>query len=205
MIKALAGIAVAAAVAAVVALALRDDDEATRTPREPAGHVQARIEAAIGALERDGIYVEATGQAAHCVAVEVVNPTGPNVAELRRRFADRGARLCFERSPGPAVACVGAFVRVRGRHPRVPDLRGLGLEAAGRRAVAAGFSYTSTCPGIGTRRLPRLPATSLAALARVTRQRPAPGTRWPVSRPIELEAVATLPGGFTYTYDAIEG
>jgi hypothetical protein len=203
--KALAAIVVAAAVAAIVALALRDDGGASvaRPAPESLDHLRDRVERAAPALEREGVYVQTWGVEARCAYVGVVNPTAPNVAALRRRFGP-GARLCIGRVSAPADACAPFRANRGPTRRRVPDLRDLGVATASRRAVAAGFSYSFECPGSGTRRALAPRRGSLEAMARVTRQRPAPGTRWPTTRPIELEAVATLPGGFTYGFSGID-
>ncbi|WP_027004831.1 hypothetical protein [Conexibacter woesei] len=193
---------VAAAVTVAAALALGSGDGRGGRPASvDRGLLQRRIERDITALARSGIYVTATGQAATCVAVEVVNPTAPNLDYLRRRY---GRGICFDRSYGPAHFCAGATTPPPGRTRVVPDLRDLGIRTATRRAVAAGFSYTLDCAGFGTRKVSHPRRGSLASVARVSAQCPLPGTRAPVNAPITLEAVAILPGRFTYTFSAFE-
>jgi hypothetical protein len=159
-------------------------------------HLQDRINAQLGALARDGVYVPETALAAHCVSVRVINPTAPNVAYLHRRFGTTG--MCIDRAHRTS-ACADLFILHHTRDVRtVPDLHDLGLYTAERRTLAAGFPFAIDCRNQGDRR-PRRPAPRTPeALVRVTAQCPRAGARAPVDTPIEITAEAILPGGFRY-------
>lgn len=186
--------AVAVAAAAIIATASGEKGHPDRRAR-----LQHLIERDVPRLARAGIYVQGTGIAASCVSVRLANPTEPNVIYLRRRF---GKPMCIERQSVAPARCAGAILKPGGETREVPNLLDLGVYEAGRRAVAAGFAYTSSCPGQGANKAKRPSRLTPLALARITAQCPAAGTQAPVNVPIALQAEAVLPGGFTYTTTA---
>jgi hypothetical protein len=193
-------IAVVLVIAGVLAIAtMTSDNKGGRPDPEALAGLQSRLEHDTARLAREGIYVQEAGQSGTCVVVGVVNPTGPNVAYLRRRF---GEPLCIEQAAGPAVACAEFQGPTSSVMREVPDLRDLGIYQAGRRAIAHGFAYTDSCPDKGTRQIRQPSPLTPEALVRVTAQCPAAGTRAPTSVPIALQAEAVLPGGFTYRITA---
>lgn len=182
--------------AAIVIITTAAGDKAGPDRR---GLLQHRIEQDGQRLARAGIYIQGTGIAASCVAVRLANPTAPNVAYLRRHF---GGPMCIVRESVAPASCPGAVVRRSGKTREVPNLLDLGVYEAQRRALAAGFSYTNSCPGQGSDKAVRPSRLTPLALSRITAQCPAPGTQGPLNVPIALQAEAILPGGSTYTTTA---
>jgi hypothetical protein len=183
-------VAIAGAGAGVAATSSRQEPD-----RGSLSRLQGRIERDGPRLARTGIYVQETGRARSCVTVWVVNPTTPNVDYLRRRF---GKSLCIERASIPTQGCSLIQTKPSPDRREVPDLLDLGLYEAERRAVAAGFTYTNDCHGLGAKQARRPSRFTPESLVRITAQCPAPGTQARVSEPIALQAEAVLPGGFTY-------
>lgn len=128
-----------------------DDASAERPTRGQLYRLQDRIDRQSDALARQGIYVMSTGQPAElCVAVDLANPTRPNIEFLHRQF---GPNLCISRVPsGLAQSCTGRVqVRLRSGSVRVPDLSDLGIYEAARRVLASDLTYAEGCLGGRTR------------------------------------------------------
>ena len=157
-------LAVAVVTPAVALGASRDEAGSRQSPADLVA-LQARIDADRDALAREGVYVMATGRTADpCVAMWLANPTEPNIQYLERRYG----QVCVRRKPeGYGKACGGARARSLRRGPvTVPDVRGLGIEVATRRLVAAGLTFTIACLGDREHRAQcRVPALARPARA----------------------------------------
>jgi hypothetical protein len=187
----------------VIAMA-RDDPQPKRPGRAELLRLQARILQQRDRLARQGIYVESTGLPARpCVAVSLANPSAPNVAYVRHRF---GRDVCVEKEPtGPVQACAAYISPPVARGPViVPDLTGLGLYEAERRAVAHGLTYSVTCLG-DKRTEPRRPSILRPeALVRITAQCPRAGERVSKGAEVGLDGKAILPGGFVFPVGVLD-
>jgi hypothetical protein len=165
--------------------------------------LQDRINHDIGPLARRGVYVRTTGLAARCVSVLVDNLTAPNSAYLARRY---GPGTCLRQTSSvPAVGCPLLLRRDSGLPKVVPDVFDLGLYEAERRLVAAGFAFSTQCPGEAEDRPSRPSRFSPNALVRITRQCPAAGAALAAGAPVALQAEAILPGGHRYVVGAFRG
>jgi hypothetical protein len=191
----------AATATVAVAVAVIATSAGGKAQSDRRAHLQHLIERDDRFLARQGIFIRETGIAASCVLVRVANPTAPNVAYLRQRY---GGPMCVQRVSMPNVRCPGAVVPPKGEIEtrEVPRLLDLGIYEAERRAIAAGFEFTTSCPGVGESRAKPVPRLTPLSSARITAQCPLAGSRARVDVPIALQAEAVLPGNFTYTTTA---
>jgi hypothetical protein len=176
-------------------------------PRAELAHLSDRIELDIPALARQGVYVRTTGLTARCAWVLVDNLTGPNKAYLARRY---GPGACLEQASSiPSSGCPAVGGSRNSRESKtVPDVSDLGLYEAERRLVAAGFGFSTKCPGFpdGRPSRPSRPSRfSPEVLVRVTRQCPAAGAPLAAGAPVGLQAEAFLPGGHRYVVGVFRG
>ena len=185
-------LAVAVVTPAVALGASRDEAGSRQSPADLVA-LQARIDADRDALAREGVYVMATGRTADpCVAMWLANPTEPNIQYLERRYG----QVCVRRKPeGYGKACGGARARSLRRGPvTVPDVRGLGIEVATRRLVAAGLTFTIACLGDREHRAQVPSRHSPDQLVRITRQCPRPREAVPRDAEVALVGKAIAPG-----------
>lgn len=194
----------ALALAGGIALALSRHGESSTDPptRAELSRLQERIEKRRDALARDGIYLLSTGPEDTCVIVELANPTQPNIEFVRRQFAPH---TCVARKPRDRIqACRGSERPAIPLGPvKVPSMRDLGISAAGRRSLASGLTYAVDCLGENLKTVKRFSKYSPEQLLRVTKQCPRPGELVPRLTEVALEAVATLPGGFSYKVSSL--
>jgi hypothetical protein len=170
--------------------------------------LKTRVLRATDGLAKEGVFVgdigpHETGGGRTCLKVVLANPTRPNVQYLQKRF---GSDVCIPRRPsgGRTQICSGKIAAPVPTGPViVPDVRGLGLEAATNRIIRGRLTYALSCLGERSSKVVQPGRSAPEQAARVVRQCPHPGEPVPPGTEVALRSRALLPGGFEFELSAL--